>query len=501
MKEHLMTSRRRFLVGAGGATLALPLLPSLNRTSRASEIPRKNFITYRITNGHYGHQWYPSDVATGGSAGLRIVEPNVREMRLEDIAGPISPLLDARFDRFRSKMNLMRHIDRMDGSNHQRANTLFGWSWDDEETPDGFYAGLPPSIDQLISEHVFMGTMAPLNLSVSWQAGATYSVRVDGSGNLAYASGLMPHQAFEQLFADLRAEPGVAERRRAYRRSIVDRVLPQYQSLRDNPRLSTRDKHLLDEHVEHMHAIQRQLAQNLGACEAPDAPSDFDLREGAQVTPAGQAAIDIAVAAIRCGIARVVNLNLDPNTRFDTAIHGLDHHHGSSHDSDEASVRQIQYAHEWHMDRMLELITQLDDTPTEGGTLLDDSLVLLTNEIGNQAGRSGNAPGDYDNNHLGLDIQTLIVGSAGGAINTGYFLDYRTDFERGRWTRYIGTAFNRVLVTCMLAMGMVPEQWEVDARPGYGDFRGGKYDKTPPDQVVSGDRRGMREMLPRLAAT
>jgi hypothetical protein len=130
--------------------------------------------------------------------------------------------------------------------------------------------------------------------------------------------------------------------------------------------------------------------------------------------------------------------------------------------------------------------------------LLDDSLVLVNNEIGNQSGASGGeSPGDYDNNHIGIDVQVMLVGSCGGALRTGNLLDFRTDFTRSRWSQYIGTAYNRVLISCMLAMGLEPDDWEVGGQPGYGDMRGAQYDMTPLDQVVIGD---LRAYLPGLEA-
>ena len=90
-----------------------------------------------------------------------------------------------------------------------------------------------------------------------------------------------------------------------------------------------------------------------------------------------------------------------------------------------------------------------------------------------------------------------MIGSAGGRLRTGNYLDYRTDFERNRWSRYIGTSYNWVLVTSMLAMGVEPDAWEVNGQPGYGDMRGHNYNMTPLDQVVVGD---LRTYLPRLEA-
>ena len=126
------------------------------------------------------------------------------------------------------------------------------------------------------------------------------------------------------------------------------------------------------------------------------------------------------------------------------------------------------------------------------GTATPYSLLIVA--CAPSCGIGKNAP---DNNHIGIDSQVMLVGSCGGALRTGWFMDYRTDFTRSRWSQYIGTSYNWVLVTCMLAMGLEPTDWEVGGVPGYGDLRGAQYDMTPAGQEVVGD---LRTMLPRLQA-
>jgi hypothetical protein len=84
-----------------------------------------------------------------------------------------------------------------------------------------------------------------------------------------------------------------------------------------------------------------------------------------------------------------------------------------------------------------------------------------------------------------------MIGSCGGRLRTGSYLDYRTDFTRNRWSEFIGTSYNWVLVTCMLAMGLEPDDWERNGEPGYGDMRGQPFNTTPLDQIrfKSNERR------------
>jgi hypothetical protein len=491
--------RRSFLIGVGGATLAIPFLPSLMGEGRAQLPVTKNFVSYRITNGYFGHLWYPQDDVTGGPSGFAVMEPNVREMSLDAIDGPISPLLDASMSAFRSKMILMRHVDRLDRADHTPANGLFGWAH--TEPPGGTFAGLPPSIDQLMATHVFGGAEVPLNLAIRWSdTGNSPSFSVTPSGELAMETGLYPHQAYQRLFADFMVDESTATRRRGYEATVVDRVLEHYRGVRNHPRLAARDRDALDQHVDHMQTLHQQLTRASVECAPPASVDRWEPRPEL-VNSGAQAQVDIAVAALRCGLTHIVNLYLDPDVLFTPDLHGVGEggYHAQSHDPHPPQVLSCENAQRWHMRYLADFLAKMDETidTTSGATLLDNSLVFVNNEIGNQNGASGNRTDDRDLNHLGIDVQTLIVGSCGGALRTGTFLDFRTDHTRNRWTRYIGTAYNRLLVSLMIAMGMTPDQWEV-AGPGYGDMRGALFEMTPLDKVVLGD---MRAALPRLLAT
>jgi Protein of unknown function (DUF1552) len=502
MTQPQRIGRRHFLLGTGGLALAIPVLPSLlrERTAQAGGgSSARNFVSWRITNGVYGHQWFPSDAATTGPSGLQVVAPNVREMLLADIDGPISPLLDAGFDPFRSKAILMRHIDRLDLADHTAGTGLWGWSSNPDNLVGIDVSKLPSSIDRLIAERADIPAV-PLNLAVRWsEQGASCSFSTTAQGQVVMETGLYPDQAFQQLFVGLDVDDVTAERLRQQKLTLVDRSLEHYLAVRNNPRLSAADRDLLDEHIEHMQKLEQLLSADAIECSPPADPGQYQFVPEA-VDAAAQAQVDIAVAALRCGLTRVVNFYLDPDTLMTESLHGVvGGHHGASHDSSPQAVDSILNAHRWHMRYLFDFLGKLDATvdPLSGATLLDDSLVLVNNEIGNQSGQSGTGPTDLDNNHLALDIQTMIIGSCGGVLRTGTYLDYRTDFTRNRWSEYVGTAYNGLLVSCMLAFGLSPEDWEVDGQPGYGDMRGSLYDMTPLDQVVIGD---LRSFLPRLEA-
>ncbi len=493
MKKPRHIGRRSFLLGLGGSVLAIPTLASLS-TTRAQESSTRKFISYKIPNGHFGQQWYPADAAVEAAGGLRPLGENVIGLPLRQLSGDVSTLLHAGFDPFREKISVLRHLDRLNHANHNAYTGLLGWS--EDRLPDD-PSRMAPSIDQIMAEHVFLGESIPLNLTFfsygSRKPSCSFTI---GPSGPVPVPGLGAEEAFQLLFAGTTLEPSVAERRREHTRNVVDYVLPHYRDVRSNPRLSADDRYKLDQHIEHMHAVSARLGMRRGACMPPPTPEGLE-RSSENVTAMSRELIDIGIAALRCGLTSIVNFYIDPDVLFTHDLHGVEGgHHGASHGAAAAAVQSIENAHLWHMENVLNLLHGLDGTATDTGTLLDESALLVHNEIGNQAGRD-NTPGNYDLNHMCYDAQVLVAGSCGGRLQQGQYLDFRSGFERGRWTRHVGTAYNRLDISMMIAMGCEPHHWEVDGEPGFGDLRGDKWGRTPLDEVIIGD---LRAGLPGLMA-
>lgn len=500
MRTPFVLNRRSFLVGASGLAVAIPFLPSLARAQTAPV--QRYFFSWRIANGYFGQHWYPSDSVL---ASAQVVEPNVRELALSSITGPISPILDASFDAYRSQTLLLRHVDHLAyETGHAAVTGLTGFNtsttastWNDLN-PGINEASLPPSIDQLIAAKL-SGAVAkpPLNLSINYtgNGGWSCSYKKGSSGKFEQQPGLYPRTAFDLLFANLPGTDPVAARRLRLRTSAIDLVKSHFDAVRTNPKLSSEDKGALSRYVDELHQLGQRLNDaSQGQCTPPGTPAALQPTEQS-VDAMATAHVDIALAAMKCGLTKVVNFYLDP----DVVMPGIGGrgHHSLSHDNTPADLQGLLTCHQWsfrHLKRLLAGLAGAID-PSNGQSYLHNSLVFVNNEIGNQSGQSGTS--GIDNNHLCIDGQYALFGSANGYLRTGYLVDYRTDFTRHRWSQYIGTAYNRLLVTNMLAMGLAPSDWEVNGQPGYGSLRGSIYDLTPPGKVVVGD---LRSPLPRLKA-
>ncbi len=148
----------------------------------------------------------------------------------------------------------------------------------------------------------------------------------------------------------------------------------------------------------------------------------------------------------------------------------------------------------FHAGFVLDLLAKLDEVEdyATGRTFLDNSLVVW---IGEQAVRQADT--DLDLAHDSNDLPVFMVGSLGGTLKTGQYLNYQLEgMQKQRWPRYsvvpglkfpfLGRALNEWQISVMTAMGLSPEEWERNGLPGFGSYVG-NYD----DQYRIGDRRSV----------
>jgi len=90
-------------------------------------------------------------------------------------------------------------------------------------------------------------------------------------------------------------------------------------------------------------------------------------------------------------------------------------HHTLSHlgDDDAAAVDKLTRINNWYAQQLAGLLSRLAAVPdVDGSTLLDNTLVLWSNEL---------AKG---NTHSRMGAPYVLAGHAGGALRAGRFLDY-----------------------------------------------------------------------------
>ena len=192
---------------------------------------------------------------------------------------------------------------------------------------------------------------------------------------------------------------------------------------------------------------------------------------------------------LKCDITRVINYDFNPDTKIAPYFGGIGHH-GISHSSSFDGMKLFGEMHKWHHDFLADFIKTLkdEDPLNPGKSYLENTLIFMSNELGSQSNSNGNG---YDNNHLRIDIPTVLIGNVNDYFKTGRYIDYRNSNEprNGRWWRPVGHPYNQVLQTVMSAYGVTYQDWEQDGIVGYGDYRGMHYGKSFPDIMSLGDKR------------
>lgn len=499
MNRSRPVSRRAILMGAGGFTLALPFLASLQPRSASARplTPARRFVA--IVSGHGGvweSNFFPADAMATESAdyaGHTIRRgPLVRSE--QDGVASLSPVLRASATDLSAaligKMNVIRGIDSIIHIGHN-AGGMLGNPNATDDTTTAAQTTARPTVDQVLAySEWFYGDLST-NLERSMLAGSSrsfgWSSPESGTGEIQRVSGVhSPLELFHRIFVpNDDAEAG------NQRPLVVDRVLEHYRTIRDgNRRLSPADRQRLDDHMERIDELQRklQVVVDCGDVVPPtvdnvdqwNPPYRYDPTMHAQWY---QAMNDVITAAFMCDTSRIAVLTLDDNSTF-SPYEGDWHQdiaHLAAHQNLPADIsipglsdlpqNILAQSHQRVFeDVFVDLIRKLDVDDGTGQTLLDGSFVMWTQESG---------PATHECTNLPI----VTAGGANGAITTGQVLDYRNldrPYEDLVWGSpnagligpdqlYVGLTLNQYYATILQSMGLPPEAYEETAGRGYGE--------------------------------
>lgn len=455
--------RRGFLKALG---LGAGLVPLLNQTGRAAdETPPKRFIVINIPNGYMDGSFLPS----GGETDWVI--PTADD-------SPLKPLIP-----FRDKLIVMGGIslkngqDTNDGLGGHAALPFLLTGARGSPGPtisDGveFSAG-HASVDRYIARHL-PGNDANAFDSLVVRACRFYNNDSFLSFDGACLDGVTPNAPapmddpiamYDALFGSFQDPSIDAAALLRERKSVLD--LSRRQLGRLQRYVSASDKQRIDQHLEGIRQLEKQLGGIGSACSKPErlgTPAEDDyVREPANPNlPAiVKAQIDMIVSAMACGMTQVASLALsnsnnnsytfywlkDKNPAFGEAIGDLDsggfngpgmlwHHHAISHN--EGSLGNMKnYVDQWFLSQLAYLLEQLEArTDATGTPMLDNTLVLFTNT---QATGGG---------HQTDDIKWIMAGNLDGYFKTGRYLRHVGGSD--------GVPQNGILTAVVNAMGCPP---------------------------------------------
>src|SRR5579884_1851057 len=320
---------------------------------------------------------------------------------------------------------------RGDGDNHMRGMgclltgvELFpGNIQGGSHTPAGWASGL--SIDQEIKNYL-QANPATRTRFGSLEFGVMVPDRADtwtrmiyGGPNKPIAPIDDPYQMFAKLYGRMKDQEHL--------KSILDDLQEDLNKVRSA--VSTEDRRLLDEHA----GFVREMEQELKASKKQDVGHAVpELEPGVKaendnIPRISKMQIDLMVNSFAADFARVASLQFTNSVgqarmrwlKINEGHHELSHHP----DSDKDAVDKLTRINKWFCEQMAYLTKRLAETPEPGGdgSLLDNTLIVWTNELGE------------GNTHTLNNIPFVLLG---GGLN----------FRMGRCVKFDMVPHNRLLM-------------------------------------------------------
>ncbi|HEY3968797.1 MAG TPA: DUF1552 domain-containing protein [Planctomycetaceae bacterium] len=419
MSTHI--GRRDFLRDLGIGTAALPFILNLPSLGFANQQQRKRRLIVMFSpNGVRPATFWP--------------EQEGDQFTFKESLQPLEP--------FHNRTLILNGIcDRVrgDGDQHMRGigclltgielfpgNVLGGCT----EHPAGWSRGT--SIDQEI-KNVLQANPETHTRFGSLEFGVMVVDRADTWTRMVYSGPNKPvtpisdpYQMFAKLYGRKKHQKNLS--------SVLDGLQEDFRRI--GAAAGSEDRKLLEEHAALVREMEKELQETRGDVVGSAAP---DLEPGIkqqddQMPRLSKMQIDLLVASLAADFARVATLQYTYSTSDATMPWlGIDgRHHDISHlpDTDEQAQEKLTKINAWYCEQLAYLSRRLAETPEPGGagSLLDNTLIVWTNELGK------------GNDHSHDNIPFVLVG--GGL-----------DFRMGRSIKYSGVPHNRLLLSLAHAMG------------------------------------------------
>ncbi len=416
----LNRTRREFIRDLGIGATALPFILNLPSLGFANQRQRKQRLVFLFSpNGVIPSAFWPDE-----------------EGKLTTLKESLKPL-----EPFKERTLILHGVCdkvRGDGDNHMRGIgclltgiELFpGNIQGGSHTPAGWASGL--SIDQEIKNYL-QANPATRTRFGSLEFGVMVPDRADTWTRMIYSGPNKPvapiddpYQMFAKLYGRMKDQEHL--------KSILDDLQEDLNKVRSV--VSTEDRHLLDEHA----GFVREMEQELKASKKQDVGHAVpELEPGVKaendnIPRISKMQIDLMVNSFAADFARVASLQFTNSVggarmrwlKINEGHHELSHHP----DSDKDAVDKLTRINKWFCEQMAYLAKRLAETPEPGGggSLLDNTLLVWTNELGK------------GNSHTLDNIPFVLVGNG-------------LDFKMGRSIKYPKLPHNRLLLSLAHGMG------------------------------------------------
>lgn len=235
-----------------------------------------------------------------------------------------------------------------------------------------------PSFEQLIADHWDAQAPRPfrhIGLGVNGTA-SEHTACFHAGDQQPITPQNNPGAAFDSLFASLPTDPGdtaAIMRLRAQRQSVIDVVRGELQTVQS--RIGTQENQILEQHLDHLRALEQRVVEFESACTAPEPPMD-----GGDDAAKIETQMDLIASAFACDLTQVMTLQLGHCDGAITMFDGVNAHDNShavgDTQGDPAVLQQHRDIDAWWADRWLYLLQRLDAIEEVDGSLLDNTLIV-----------------------------------------------------------------------------------------------------------------------------
>ena len=413
-------SRRDFLRDLGISAAALPFVLNLPSLGFANQAARKQRMVVMFSpNGIVPDTFWPDE-----------------EGECFTLKDSVSPLLP-----FRDQTLMLRGISnkiRGDGDGHMRGIgclltgiELFpGNIQGGSDTPAGWAKGV--SIDQEIKNFLQESPETRTRFG-SLEMGVLVPERADTWTRMSYAGPNKPlspiddpYQLFGKLYGRMKDQESL--------RSILDDLEGDLKKVRSV--VSAEDRRLLDEHATLVRELEQEL-KDAGNQDIGHAVPELEpgVREDNDNMPQiSKMNIELLVSSFANDFARIATLQYTNSVGgarmrwlgVNEGHHELSHHEDSKAESQEKLTK----INKWYCEQLAYLAQRLAETPEPGGqgSLLDNTLLIWTNELGK------------GNSHTRDNIPFVLVGGS-------------LDFQMGRSLKFRREPHNRLLMALAHGFG------------------------------------------------
>lgn len=411
-KRHQPQFSRRALLKVAGATLLVPRFLQHAFAQPAPATP-PNLVLLMQTNGTNQKNYWPS----GGT----FDSPILHSLLSDKTLGPKTTLIKG--------VNYTK-INSPSGNGHDQGFHGLYSGYDCVDEAGASYGG-GPSLDQVIAKQVsFPGRIRNIHCGVH-----AVNYKAISAGRLSFSSAGVKQQLpceldlyalYDRVFGGATADTDQARRRLMQRRSVLDAVAGDLQTLES--RLGSSERAKADMHLTALRDFELRLSNRLmpssPACVSPQ-PSQLGVPTTGQGNEANAPTLErlfmefIAIVTA-CNMTGVLSFQFGrggDHFHYDWLnIPGMpaDAHDLVAHlDTGDPNIERINTEiKKWYTEMVSDLASRLAKFPQgDGQTALDNSLIVWGNEL---------ATGPHGMENMPI---ALIGGAAGRLKRTGYVVD------------------------------------------------------------------------------